>query len=521
MTAGKQRHGVSSFGGAVACNLPFTRNLARSTLPTVNAFVEKVRATIEWHRLLSSHDRVVVAVSGGADSCALLVALMDLRAVFDFELQIAHLNHKLRAAAEEEAGFVRALAEQLGLPCTVGECEVATRARKSKQSMEAAARTARYEFLEATAEAVGAPRIAVGHTADDQVETVLLNLVRGSGLRGLAGMPIQRGRIVRPLLEVTRAETEAFCHQRAIEFRLDESNANLRFARNRIRVGAIPVLRSIVPSLATCVRRATLMVREDDELLEAIAQRELDDMCSRWSGGAVIDLEYFRRHPRALQRRMLRLALERAQGHRREVEFAHVEAVLEALAGGQTRGGWTIPGGTRIVIAGDTVVITPAASPAVAWPARPLPVPGFVELPELGQRLEVSLLRRSELPCDKLTDVRVAYVEAKGLGDLIVRPPRARDRFQPLGMAGTKKLSDFFRDAKLPRALWARVPVVETTTGLVWVAGWRIDERWKVTETTESVVRLRLANPEAPRPVPGAEVTENCNGSPDRCSCCP
>jgi tRNA(Ile)-lysidine synthase len=370
----------------------------------------------------------VVAVSGGADSTALLLALHQLGC----RLHVAHLDHGLRPESSADAEFVRELSERLGLPCTIERRDVAPYRGARKLSPEAAAREVRYAFLRETAEREGAGAIFVAHTADDQVETFLLRLIRGAGVAGLGGMKPKDGQLCRPLLDVWRQDLEAFLREQGQEWREDASNRDPAFLRNRVRHELLPLLASLNRGVKA------VLLREAGAL--AGRQRE-------------IEAEAFRR-----------LGLNARQ-------------IQSALAGKAV----TIGGGIRVE--------PPHAPRPSAKIDQPLHIPGMVTLPGIGTiRAKAVLTNGWPRP-----EAGVEYVDLELLdGDLRLRSWRPGDRFVPLGMDQPKKLQDFFVDERVPREQRAGVPLLVSGDAIVWVVGMRIDGRFKVTPSTTRALRLQF-----------------------------
>lgn len=437
-------------------------------------FLKAVRRTMDRYGMVRPGDRVLVAVSGGVDSIVLLHALFALREVWGLTLHVGHLNHGLRGAdADRDAAFVRATAERLGLPVTVGEAGGTLRAGFG--SLEDRARQERYAFLGRLAEAWGAHRIALGHTRNDVAETLLINLLRGTGVRGLAGIPpVRDGRIIRPLIGVTRQAVEAYAATQGLTFVTDASNADPAFLRNRIRHELLPLLaKGYAPQATEALARLADIVREEDALLDRLAREALASaMVRAGPDGAALEAGVLGGLPRALFRRVLRLAAERA-GSLRRLSFRQVEA-LEGLLG---------PGGREVTLPGrmvafrdaDLLRIVPAGNRReVFGPVTPLAVGKEVAVPSLDFRFRLTWVSpgttRQPGPFRALLDLR-------GLpGDLAVRPWRPGDRFRPSGLRGTKKLQDFFVDAKIPRAERSRIPLLLAGDRIIWVVGWRVAE---------------------------------------------
>jgi tRNA(Ile)-lysidine synthase len=426
-------------------------------------------------------------------------------------LVVAHLHHGLRDAADADAEFVRRQAEERGCRFVLGREDVGAIALAEGLSTEAAARKARYAFLTRCATDAGAPVIALGHNADDQAETVLLRLLRGAGVRGVGGMhPVRPAgpgapgvRIVRPLLEVTRAEIEKFVRGEGVPFRTDETNADRRFTRNRLRLEIIPGLRrGIQPRLAEVVGRFARLAREASDHLEAEAARAVGDVGDVTPGERfAFPREAWEALAPALRGPALRLAFESASG--RSLTNAHVEAV-RAVAASPEGGEAGLPGGWRAVASAGGITLVPPGDegpePVAPWSVD-LAVPGSAELPD-GRVLTATVrpLGAGERPpreADPSLATELADYDALARpARLVVRSRRAGDEFRPLGAGGSRTVKRFLIDIKLPRAERERVPVVATPAGrIVWLAPIRLDERARVTAATREVLELALRLP--------------------------
>jgi tRNA(Ile)-lysidine synthase len=448
---------------------------------------------------------VVVAVSGGADSLCLLHALHRLSGGLHLSLHAAHLNHMLRGAhADGDAAFVREQAAALGLQCTVASRDVATFARDRGLSLEEAAREVRYSFLGEVASDSGAVVVLTGHTRDDAVETIMLHILRGAGVHGLRGLaPISpyptaaegaaRGvglRLVRPLLRISRAETMAYCIARGLEPRVDSSNESLAHLRNRVRLELLPLMRELNPVVDDALLRLGTLASEDDEALDRIAESEFDHLARLSEGTVALDVSGFLRCPPAVQSRLVRETMARLCGSVRDVSFVHVDAV-RALAVGPSGKRITLPGGTEwrreygwLTAQGPGE----CGVPLCTMPDEPvaLPVPGEVAVP--GGWIAARVVSPGEA---MESSAHVAYLDRGCVADgLRVRRRRVGDRFRPLGMTYDKKLQDFMVDQHIAARERDSVPVVCSAERIVWLVGWRIDDRAKVTVATHEVVRL-------------------------------
>lgn len=447
---------------------------------------DRVAEFVRRERSLRKGQPVVVAVSGGPDSLCLLDVLRRL----GHRLVVAHLDHGLRPDSEEDAAFVAELAAAWGLEAVVERIPV--EAQKG-ESLEAAARRVRYTFLSRVAQEHGLSAIATGHTADDQVETLLLHLVRGSGLTGLRGMlprtplhevvPTAAAReqwLVRPLLEVWREETEAHCRSLGLTPRRDPSNEDLSLQRNRIRRELLPLLEGYNPSVRRALLRLSSVAREVAAYLEAEAEKRWDQVFRQAGEEALaVRRAAWAATPVALQRELLRLAGRRLLQGEAEWGFEAVEAARTAVLRGKPAR-LSLPGDLELVQAGEETILRRRDAP-VLLPAYPqlaseetcfaLPHGGEVAL-EAGWRLSVSEER--DKPAGTMDRWSVVIPLARlRMRSLQVRTPRRGDRIRPRGMDGRVKLSDLFVNERVPRLARARWPVLVAEDEVLWVPGLR------------------------------------------------
>jgi len=461
----------------------------------------QVYDTIRRHGMIRPGDRAIVAVSGGPDSVALLALLAKLAPSLNLELHVAHLDHGWRGpASAADAEFVRRLALRLGIAVTVGHVPPGTWKRRARRqsSREARARDLRHAFLIETARSVGAQRIALGHTRDDQAETLLLRLLRGSGGRGLGGIyPVKDGLFVRPLIETRRREILAYLKRRRLRYRVDATNRDVRLRRNRVRRELIPLLeKRFNPRVVDLLARTSGLLRDDEEVLETLAGEALEKAAGRRAPGR-LDLRTpaIRLLPPALQRRVLRRGLAEVRGHLRRITARHIDAcrgLFETRSGGAV----SLPDGVTVRQAPGTLRIEmgrKAGSRAVAGPPVETlcPVPGEVDLPSFGLRL-----RTRVIPRPSGFDPRAGAPDRVFLDADLVRTPlrvrerRAGDRFTPLGAPGDRKVKSFLIDRKVPVDLRGRIPIVLSGERIAWVVAQAIDDRFKVTPQTRRILVL-------------------------------
>jgi tRNA(Ile)-lysidine synthase len=460
--------------------------------------LEKARTALA--QLLSTDEPLLAGVSGGADSVALLHVLVQLGR----KPHICHLNHQLRGTdSDGDAEFVHQLAQKYGLPFTIETCDIEALAADRKLSLEDAARRVRHEFFASVAERTGIKTLALAHTADDQVETFLLKLLRGAGATGLSGMEVERElggiRVIRPLLGVRRSEILEYLAAEKLSWREDASNADPQFTRNRVRHVLLPLLeREFNPAVRETLLRTAEILRDEDSYL---TRHVSEAIYSPAYCGEGIDVEAFRGWLPAVQRRVVRLWL----GQEIELGFEHIEAVRELVLSDNpsaevhlpedlivyreydelkkarreelepVRGKWplAIDGETRINALGVSFVCHPEA------------VKGSRSLPK-----EI-LLPRLRDQNDKKNE---ESFDADSLGDSpFIRTWQEGDHFQPLGMSGEKKLQDFFVDEKVPRRTRGRTPVLCASDGrIAWVVGVRIADPFKIGKTTGRILRIQV-----------------------------
>lgn len=466
--------------------------------------IQKVLNYIRTGKMVSRGERLVVAVSGGPDSVCLLYILAELREDLGIALHIAHLDHQLRGKeSADDAAYVAGLARRFGLPATIEARDVKAYQRKDRLSLEEAAREVRYSFLAQVAGTIGATKVAVGHTADDHIETVLMHLLRGSGTRGLRGLlPVSRWpsgavdlTVVRPLLALRREEAAAYCRRRHLKPRADTSNLSPRLLRNRIRRYLLPELRKYNPQIDQALLRTAAIASDDLDFIDKEADRLWNEVVHIVKGAVVIGKKGLIALPPALQRYLLRRAVASVLGSLKDIEADHIEEILEALemSAGRVIG---LPFGLSFTIEYDRYVLTKGSSSLCPFPVLgeeiPLNVPG--ETIASGWNIKAVVLSPSEVKAAGIKhDAFSACFDFDRTGRrLSVHTRRQGERFQPLGMDGVKKLNRFMIDARIPQSWRGRIPVVASPQQIIWVVGYRIDERVKITNTTLKVLRLEF-----------------------------
>ncbi len=474
-------------------------------------FPTRVWATIRRYGLLSDGDRVLVALSGGADSMALLHVLSTLvpRARSRI-VGIVHVHHGLRGdAADADAQFCEAVAASMGVPFDLVHVDVPNEAARRRWSVERTAHALRHAAFRLVARRRLATRVALGHTLDDQAETVLLRLLRGAGTRGLAGMWPSRGLLIRPLIEVRRADVEHYAGERGLTWREDASNRDLDIPRNRVRHVVLPALMQVSGlRLPERLARQADAWRDDEQWLAASVAAELPSvLMPDPDGGWSVDLRRLALVPPMLRRRVRMAALEQMLPHG-QVSLALVDALarLERLRDGSTARLRTL----TVTRRGALLQVASAGAPGQAWrpgqgpgpsrwsaiPPRVLELPGVAEVDEAQLRIEASVLRREAwrpeaepIPAGAMS----VALDADRVGTaLVIRGRRPGDRMRPRGAPGSQKIQDLMVNRKVPRGDRDRVPVITSSDGqIAWVVGLAVGEEFAIQPHTAAVLLLQ------------------------------
>lgn len=470
--------------------------------------VESLAEAIDSDRLLPADGRLVLGVSGGADSVALLHAMVELNRArnFPWKIHVGHLHHGIRGpAADEDAQFVKDLAAELDLTVTVEHVDVPAMAKAGRQSIEEAARQARYAFLERICLHTESRCIVLAHHADDNAETVLHRILRGTGLRGLAGIAPVRALspgsdivVVRPLLRLHRAEILSFLRARGLRWREDHSNAQTSLTRNRIRHEVLPMLESkINRQVRDALIRLSEQARLTDAYLAETAQRTLETLTiSRTDRELAVNLPALLKRSKVIRAELVRQAFLCLRVGEQQIDRRHVTAVLRLAEQGSTNKRINLPGRLTVARRYDRLVfwLSDSSGPVEEFGEVPVKVPGRTVLPRKGFRLDTQLLAFDEQMLQQVKDKKDSWTEYVDYDQircpLLVRARRPGDRFWPLGGPGSKKLSDFFIERKVDVRDREGIAVVCDQLGPIWVMGMRIDERVKLRRHTARVLRM-------------------------------
>lgn len=468
--------------------------------------LKTVLKTVANYKMFGHGDSVLVGVSGGPDSVALLHILWELAPRFSLRLGVAHFNHGLRGeAADQDGRFVAALSRSLGLPCHSAKQDVHAYQRQHGLSPESAARTLRYRFYEQTASQGDFDRVALGHHRDDNAEQVLLYLIRGGGTSGLSGIQPVRGRFIRPLFDADRAGILEYLASRKAAWVEDASNQDRRFLRNRIRHQLLPLLEEAYnPRIREGLNRAAAILRDEADWAEQVALQGLA-ACQVHDGdlaetpGIELLVQVLNQHHPAIQRRILRRAVAAVRGHLGEMGFFHIEAMRGLCEPDRKDGHLDLPAGVKAARQGDILALFRQkgqrfglSDPAVPAYQYRIPRPEWrLAIPEAGAEMVFSLLSDPPFVLDQ--GPRVALFDRDKLTfPLTVRNFQPGDRFAPLGPGGSRKLKKFFIDKGVDRKQRHRLPLLVDKGRILWVCGLRQAEPAKVTRQTRQVVQVRV-----------------------------
>lgn len=454
--------------------------------------INKVKDTIDRYNMLKKGDVVLVAVSGGPDSVSALEVLNAIKDEYGLSLHVAHLNHKFRKEADKEAEFVRKLAEERGIASTIEAIDVKSYCIKKGLSKQEGAREVRYNFLKKAADKIGAAKIVTGHTADDQAETFLMRLIRGSGTSGLSAIPPVSGRIIRPLIEIAKKEAVDYLKKNKIRYVKDPTNIKPVYLRNKIRLELLPLLiKRFNPNIVSALCRESDILREDDAFLNGIADAIFKEIVTVQEKDS-ITLNYLRfngLHP-AVRKRVIRRAVSELTGSLRRVSYQHITSAIDAIK--NTGKGVDLPFNIRIERDYNNLKVNIGQEESAGIKeVVQLNVPGITEVSYFNIRLETVINGMAAV--SETADTGLFNLDRVAL-PLFIRSRREGDYFYPAGMAGRKKLKEFLIDHKIPRADREKIPIlIDKNNAILWVMGLRMDERFRAKEDAKRRLVVRIS----------------------------
>jgi tRNA(Ile)-lysidine synthase len=450
----------------------------------------RVKKTLKKYNMLTQGEKVVLGVSGGADSIAMLYAFNEL-IDYGLEIIVAHLNHGIREdEAKRDSDFVKETAKSLGLTFVYGEVDTLKFKEESALSLEDAARTLRYKFFNQVMNKHYATKIATAHTMDDQAETVLMRLLRGSGSKGLSGIPPVSNSIVRPLIDTSRSEVEEYLRSKKVEWVEDTTNESMEFLRNRVRHNLLVELESYNPQIKETLSRTADILRAEEEFISKEALKHFGNIFSPNKSELIGDLKHYRNIDKSLRFSLLRLAIEKIAGSLKNISSIHIVSADDFLLSDAASGEVELPQGTVMVKGYDIFLVTKKSELEREF-SYTIQTAGKWSFPEF--EVELSILKTDTLDEN---DESVAYFDPETVEfPLQVRNFNPGDRFSPLGMTTSKKLQDYFTDIKLPQFLRSRVPIFICSGEIMWLGGIRLDNRFKITDKNKEVLMLKLIRP--------------------------
>jgi tRNA(Ile)-lysidine synthase len=458
-------------------------------------FLNRVISTIKKYSMLAGGEKILIGLSGGPDSVCLLHVLKTIRDKFELELRAVYVDHGLRPGeTRKETDFCKNLCEKSGIPFIAKSIDVKSYAKEQKLNMQEAARHLRYRAYEETSYETGSLRIALGHTADDQAETLLMRLFRGSGPTGLSGIPPVRKNIIRPLIETGRKEIELFLDAEKADYLIDSSNLKKDYLRNKIRLSFIPMLREFNPDIIGTLSQTAAIFRDEEKYFEILVTKTLMKLISRKTGSRIeLFIAPFEIMDKVIMRRVLRRAIDETRGLQ-GISFIHIEDIAELIKYGKPGDRLYLPKGIRVIKGYSTLLLTSDSPLKLA--TYPLIIPGDTILKEAGVLLKASLTESQDLEVSghphELWITFGIFDADKLVFPLIARPRKNGDFFYPAGFGKRKKLQDFFVDLKIPRDERDRVPLITSGDDIIWVAGYRGDERFKFTDKAKKILGLEI-----------------------------
>lgn len=454
--------------------------------------IEDVRKTIYKYGMIDPGDRIVVGVSGGPDSLCLLHVLKELCGEFGCSLYAAHLNHKFRGkAADADAEFVGKICREWGIPAFIEVFDVPAYIKETGLSPEEAGREIRYRLFNRVCRDTGGNKIAVAHNLNDHIETVLMRFMRGSGIDGLKGIEAVRGNIIRPLLEIDRLRIEEYCAENGLNPRIDKTNLESVYHRNKIRLELIPYIeKNFNPNIKAALSRFSEIAKDENDYLENVAEEKLRGIADFSEYKAVIDIPRFMTVHKALQRRIIRQCIEKLSNTLNGFEFKHFERILELLQK-NTGAAVVLPHRLRAYISYDKLVLAKDIVKAdkkcyyklkYDYDNRVDTAKGTIII-ERKKAEEIKALRGQK---------DTIYIDPSSIKEeLVLRFRQPGDMFSPIGMKGSKKLKEYLIDEKVPREERDELELIADGNEIVWIVGGRLSDKYKVTDNTSDVIVIK------------------------------
>lgn len=449
----------------------------------------RVLDTIEKYNMITKGDRVLVGVSGGADSMALLHILKRLRHELGIEIYVAHINHGLRGEdADADAAYVEDICIEWGIPFFLKKACVSELAKEWRLSEEEAGRRVRFSFFDEVLRQIDGNKIALAHHRDDQVETIIHNIIRGTGMEGLRGIkPIRDNKIIRPLIEVDRVSIEEYLAMENIPYRHDHTNDCTIYTRNKIRHELIPYIEeNFNPNFKESIIRMTEIIGDEDEFLSDYVNELIDKNIAVKSDKVFIPLDFLTSCHVAVKRRIVRTCIDYLCGSVINIGQKHIDSILD-VCNSNTGTSITLPLELTVYRDYNAILLIKGVDKKKVEFNLELKVPGLTVIDEISMEIQTRYVDRFEFK-----DPYCVYIDGDRISNsLRIRNRLKGDRFRPLGMKGSKKLKDFFIDEKIPKYMRDNIPLVVDGNTIVWVVGYQISDDYKITDKTKNIIELR------------------------------
>ncbi len=453
---------------------------------------DKVLNTIRTYKLIEPKDKIVLGISGGPDSVTLLHILSRLKETMDIEIYAAHLNHQMRGIeSQKDALYVSEICKEMNIVYFLKSIDVPTYCKENGLSIEEGARKLRYEMFDEIKEKTKSNKIAIGHNLNDQAETILMRMMRGTGLQGLRGIEYHRNDgVIRPLLDIDRSDIEKYCEQHQLNPRIDHTNLESIYTRNKIRLELIPYMQdNFNPNLIESISRMSSNLRDDSDYIEDKAKIEFDNIAVFESDSVELDVEKYTRLHNAIKVRVLRLGIKQVLGDTNFIDQKHIDDIIELEKENKINKQINLPRGLFVYRKQNTIILTTKeiVNEEIEF-CYNIPNNGFVKIKELGTVIETQTMTIDRYKSMKSDKQSKGFDLNKIKGGLTVSNRRQGDKIK-LAM-GTKKLKSLFVDLKIPREERSKVPVIRDEEGILLVGDYKTSEDYKIDLNTKEVLKV-------------------------------
>jgi len=450
--------------------------------------LEKIKQFINVNNLISKGDKIVIGVSGGPDSLCLLHILNEIKQEYELNLVVAHVNHNLREEAKFEADFVEEISNSLGLEFYLANVNIEELSKEKKKSCEEVAREYRYNFFNEIVKKTNATKIAVAHNLNDNAETILMHIIRGSGIEGVKGISVKNNIIIRPLLSTTRDEIEKYCMDNSLTPMIDKTNFETIYTRNKVRNKIIPMLNEINPDVLSSITRLGNILSEEDEFISDYIDKiyndiKIEEKCTKISKSKFINLR------KGLQRRILRKAICEFKGDLIDISYKSLENAISSILTSKNGNIIKIANGIKILVNYDILEFIEKFEKSNEFEYE-LNVPGETYIKELDILVNAEIKNANEVE-DFIKSPNKKFFDIEKTGKkLYVRNRRFGDSILLNGLNGTKKLKDFFSDLKIPTQERNEIPILVNEKDIIWIMGYRTSKKFLKDKNTKEVIIL-------------------------------